>query len=92
MDITPFELVYGRDAILPIDLQLESWSVVDWECDDSESLLLARMKQLDERNLKVSQATWNLENSRKAIYIFQRDCLVRSKHITIHVPTRLHDL
>ena len=65
---TPFELVYGRDAILPIDLQLESWSIVDWEFDvkDSESLLLARMKQLDERNLKVSQATWNLENSRKA--------------------------
>ena len=62
-----FEMVYGRDVILPVDLQLESWRIVDWRNDmkDRETLLLARMKQLDERNLMLVQAAKNLGNSRK---------------------------
>ena len=65
---TPFELVYGRDALLPIDLQLESWNLIDWDHDvrDRESLLLARMKQLDSRNVKEAQAAINQKNSRLA--------------------------
>jgi hypothetical protein len=63
-----FELLYGRDCLLPIDITLESWSVVDWEGEvtDRESLLIARMRQLDQRNLREAQASTNLENSRKA--------------------------
>ena len=63
-----FELVYGRDAILPVDLLLESWAVVDWvnEVNDRKDLLLARMRQLDEKNLVVTRAARNLENSRRA--------------------------
>jgi hypothetical protein len=60
-------LVYGRDALLPVDLSLESWSIVDWEgeVEDRESLLRARMRQLDERNLRETRTAANLENSRR---------------------------
>ena len=61
-----FELLYGRDCLLPIDLSLPSWSVVDWEGEvtDHESLILARIRQLDQRNLHEAQAAKNLRNSR----------------------------
>jgi hypothetical protein len=37
-------MVYGRDALLPPDLLLESWSIVDWEGEVRKaSLILARM-------------------------------------------------
>ena len=62
-----FELVYGRDCLLPIDFSPASWSVVDWEGEvkTREDLLLARMRQLDERVLMESRAAGELERSRK---------------------------
>src|SRR4030095_9040159 len=49
-----FELLHGSDCLLPIDISLPSWSVVDWEGEvkDRESLLVARMRQLDQRSLQ----------------------------------------
>ena len=61
-----FELLYGRDCLLPIELSLESWSVVDWEGEITtrEDLLTARMRQLDQRNIHEARAAINLKNSR----------------------------
>src|SRR5579862_3314307 len=61
-----FELLYGRDCLLPIELSLESWSVVDWEGEITtrEDLLTSRMRQLDQRNLHEAHAATNLRNSR----------------------------
>jgi hypothetical protein len=45
-----FELIYRRECLLPIQLAIESWSLV--ECDNvkfHEDLILARMRQLDHR-------------------------------------------
>ena len=66
MGYSAFELLYGRDCLLPIDISLPSWSVVDWEGEvtDRESLLVARMRQLDQRSLYEAQASTNLKNSR----------------------------
>ena len=63
-----FELVYGRDCLLPVDFTLESWSVVDWEGEvkTREDLIMARMRQLDQKVLTEVQAAENLRNSRKA--------------------------
>ena len=62
-----FELLYGRDCILPIELSLASWSAVDWEgeIETGEDLLIARMRQLDERAVKETRAALELERSRK---------------------------
>jgi hypothetical protein len=62
-----FESVYGCECLLPVEFSVASWSMVDWkQVRDREDLLLARMKQLDQHNLELSQATENLLNSRKA--------------------------
>jgi hypothetical protein len=81
-------LVYGRDALLPIDLSLESWSIVDWEgeVEDRESLLRARMRQLDEKNLREARAAVNLENSRRANKAyFDQHKRLRGENQELHV-------
>jgi hypothetical protein len=62
-----FELVYGRDCLLPIDFSPASWSVVDWEGEvkDREDLLVARMRQLDEQALNEARAAAELKRSRQ---------------------------
>src|SRR5579862_3855582 len=45
-----FELIYGRECHLPVQLAVESWSLVEWDDVKShEDLIIARMRQLDER-------------------------------------------
>jgi hypothetical protein len=47
---TAFELLYGRDCILPVELSIASWSMVDWnDVRTREDLILARMRQLEAR-------------------------------------------
>jgi hypothetical protein len=45
---SPYELVFGQRAALPIDLDVESFLGVDWEeVRDTSDLLVARSKQLE---------------------------------------------
>ena len=60
-----FEMVYGRDCLLPVEFSIASWSTVDWDISDREDLILARMQQLNQLTLSRSQAAENLMNSRK---------------------------
>jgi transposase InsO family protein len=61
-----FHLVYGRDCLLPVDFTVVSWSLVDWEeVKDREELLMAKMRQLDERELAEARAADELEMSRR---------------------------
>jgi hypothetical protein len=60
-----FELIYGRECLLPIQLAVNSWNLVDWDAVKSdEDLMLARMEQLDERRLMEAEAVRNLRQSR----------------------------
>ena len=61
-----FELLYGRECLLPVELMIESWQTVDWEAIETrEDLILARMQQLDHRRVTEKIAAMNLRNSRK---------------------------
>ena len=62
-----FELLYGRDRLLPVQLSMELWCLIDWdEVKSWEDLITVRMKQLDERNLAEALAAENLKNAWKA--------------------------
>ena len=62
-----FELLYGRECLLPVDLDILSWRMVDWEdVKDREDLIRARMRQLDQRALSEARASSDLEHSRQA--------------------------
>jgi len=62
-----FELVYGRECLLPVQLSVPSWCMIDWEGEikTREDLLVARMRQLDQKALDEARAAENLENSHK---------------------------
>src|SRR6266496_2652956 len=62
-----FELVYGRECLLPVQISIISWCIVDWEGEvkTREDLLVARIRQLDQRALDEARAAENLERSRK---------------------------
>jgi hypothetical protein len=60
-----FELVYGRECLLPIEFAVRSWAMIHWENVDSrEDLILARMRQLDQRKVQEAHAADNLRDSR----------------------------
>jgi hypothetical protein len=62
-----FELVYGRDCVLPVGFSVASWSRVNWEeVKTHEDLLVAGMKQLDRMGVEMAFASDNLRNARKA--------------------------
>jgi hypothetical protein len=60
-----FQLLYGRECILPIDLAISSWATVDWNAVKSrDDLIAARMQQLDQRALTEAKAAERLEKAR----------------------------
>jgi len=66
-----FELLYGRECLMPIELTIESWQTVNWEAVETrEDLILARMQQLDHRRVSETIAADNLRNSRKANKVY----------------------
>ena len=59
-----FELIYGRECLLPIELMIEFWQTVNWEAIESrEDLILASMQQLDHRQVTETFAAIKLRNS-----------------------------
>jgi hypothetical protein len=66
-----FELVYGRECLLPVQFAVASWSMVDWEnVQTKEDLIIARMRQLDQRSPEEAQAAENLRNPQKAKKVY----------------------
>jgi hypothetical protein len=44
---TQFWIVYGREAVLPIELKFQTWQILDWErIRDGAELLALRTRQL----------------------------------------------
>ena len=80
IDYSIFELVYERECLLPMELSMTSWSLIDWdEITSREDLILIRILQLNERTLELSQVVENLRNSRKANKVyFDQDNLLWS--------------
>ncbi|MGQ3285766.1 RNase H-like domain-containing protein [Bosea sp. (in: a-proteobacteria)] len=62
---TPFRLIYGREAILPIELEYSSWKSIDWKYPmTTEELLECRMKQLAYHEEDINQAADKLKRER----------------------------
>ncbi|KAI0997515.1 hypothetical protein K3495_g10672, partial [Podosphaera aphanis] len=54
---TPFSLVYGREAVLPLEGRFTSWRVLEWSKVKSRSELLAvRARQLEVRDNDLSES------------------------------------
>ena len=66
-----FELVCGRECLLPVQLMVASWSIADWDSVKSrKDLSISRMRQLYQGTLEQIQAADNRLNSRKANKVY----------------------
>lgn len=60
------KLLYGRDCLLPVDLDILSWWMVNWELiNDHEDLIQAGMRQLDQHALLEAHVASELKLSWK---------------------------
>ena len=64
---TPFQLIYGRQCLLPIELQLSTWHTL-WDRPKwtTAELLALRVEQLKTNTKDVNEAVTNLKKSRLA--------------------------
>jgi hypothetical protein len=54
---TPAYLICGREHVLPIELCIPTWQTLPWdEIHDTESLLAARAKQFEKRDVRLREA------------------------------------
>jgi transposase InsO family protein len=68
---TPFQLVYGQEAILPIELELSSLRIaIDNRLGDLESLQahLLQLEALDEKRCEAYLHTYAMQKCRKSFY------------------------
>ncbi|KAK4699582.1 hypothetical protein P7C70_g6678, partial [Phenoliferia sp. Uapishka_3] len=70
--MTPFAMVYGTEAVLPIDQAEETWIVSDWRDEkySRSDLLKARFDQLERKSDRVAEATEKLLKSRLASILY----------------------
>lgn len=62
---TPFYLNYGREAVLPIEMEIPTWRLLDWPSVKSrEDLLALRAQQLLRRDEDLEEATLRLQRKR----------------------------
>jgi hypothetical protein len=63
---SPYELVFGQSAILPVDLELETYLGTDWsEVNSTEELLVARTLQIENREEIIQTAYRKMKESRE---------------------------
>jgi hypothetical protein len=61
----PYELVFGQSAILPVDLELETYLGTDWsKIKSTEELLAARTGKLERRDKIIQSAYRKMKEAR----------------------------
>jgi hypothetical protein len=64
--MTPYEIEYLDRAVLPIELEVPTWSVLPWEeVRDTADLLAVRARQLERREEDLEEARLYLQRVRE---------------------------
>lgn len=64
--MTPAEMMYGFDSVLPIELECPTWKSAIWiNVTDRESLLAARATQLSRRNVDLEEVAAMQQRTRE---------------------------
>ncbi|KAJ5110888.1 hypothetical protein N7532_001423 [Penicillium argentinense] len=91
--MTPFRFLFGRDAILPLEAEVPTWSTLPWETITTrEDLISLRGRQILQRDADVEEAIHRYERMRennKAYFDSQKS--VRSSPLEVGNLVLLHD-
>ncbi|OMJ26287.1 hypothetical protein AYI69_g4028 [Smittium culicis] len=90
---SPYELVYGRECLLPVEYNYSTWFTLPWkESMTTEELLVIRMKQLSEKEEFLKEASKGIINSRnKAKEYFESNHRIRSEILKPGTLVLLHN-
>jgi hypothetical protein len=96
--ISPFRFVYGFDAVLPIELDVPTWTTLPWETVDNRvDLIVMRARQIEQRDKDVEDGLLRLERLRtqNQQYLDERRVLrtspLRERELVLLHDTRLED-
>ena len=91
--ITPFRMLYGWEAVLPIELDVPTWQTLPWQTVRTRADLLAmRARQIERRDQDIEEARAHLQRMREQ----GKEQYERAKEITRKNPKKgdlvlLHD-
>jgi hypothetical protein len=90
---TPFFMVYGREAILPIELRYPTWRVLDWESVKSRADLIAvRARQLELRDEDLEEVMLRKRRKRmEGKEAFDSSRRIRATEIKVKDVVLRHD-
>lgn len=90
---SPFYLIYGHEAILPIDIKYDNWLSLPWKKNmTTEELLQARVYQIANSKEHLKNASSNLKKSRIAgKEYFDSTKMLRKEKLKVGDLVLLHD-
>jgi reverse transcriptase-like protein/integrase-like protein len=63
---TPFFMMYGREAVLPVETRYPTWRTLPWETvEDRSSLIAMRARQLEMRDADIEESILRKQRYRK---------------------------
>jgi hypothetical protein len=91
--ISPFFFLYGKNPIIPIELQMPTWSMLPWhEVRDRKDLLAMRARQFERREQDVEEAILRLRRLKEAnAYFFDDHHLLRNERFEKDDLVLLHN-
>ncbi|KAJ5963047.1 hypothetical protein N7481_001456 [Penicillium waksmanii] len=77
--MSPFFFLYGKNPIIPIELQMPTWSMLPWhEVQDRKDLLAMRARQFEKRDQDIEEAILRMRRLKEAnAHFFDEHHLLR---------------
>ncbi|KAJ6114337.1 hypothetical protein N7486_000115 [Penicillium sp. IBT 16267x] len=64
--MTPYRFLYGKDAVLPLEMEVPTWSTLPWETISStEDLISLRARQILQKDADIAEALHRYERIRE---------------------------
>lgn len=63
--MSPYRILFGQEAVLPIELEVPTWATLSWEkVDNTLDLLALRARQIERRDSDMEEAMLRLQRMR----------------------------
>jgi hypothetical protein len=86
--ISPFYFLYGVDAVLPIELEVPTWSTLPWHTvKDRSDLIAMRARQIERRDKDVEEAVLRMKRLKENNASYFDDT-----HVLRHEPLAKNDI
>ncbi|KAJ6102680.1 hypothetical protein N7486_005107 [Penicillium sp. IBT 16267x] len=91
--MTPYRFLYGKDAVLPLEMEVPTWSTLPWETISStEDLISLRARQILQKDADIAEALHRYERIRERNKdYFDSTRAIRLKPLEVGNLVLMHD-